>query len=602
VVAPLSDEGYCGPCETIRRKLALESARAKNEKEWIEYQEWKEARQRANAEGPSVIEMVPEVEIMPNGSAIVTNVDRKIGYLDEEGEAPADGRAVAGRFKAKIREEAVENMRRWRGAPWIYVREVLSAAPDAWQDECLHALIESGFQKFALKACKGPGKSCLLAWVILWFLTCFENPKVVCTSITGDNLRDGLWTEISLWRNKSELLKALLEIQSDRIYAKEAKETWFATARTWPKDADKTQQANTLAGIHARNTMVVVDEAGDIPDGVVVAALAHHSTQEPGTVETHLTLIAGNPTRTDGPLWNACTRDSATWWVKEITGDPKDPNRAPRIDMKWAQDQIDTWGADNPWVLVNVFGKFPPIADNKLLGPDIVRKAMEVYIAPATWQNEPRVMGVDVARSLNSDASALCRRQGACVYPFRTWRIPDLMQLCGQLVLEYSKWKADKVFIDVCGMGGGVVDRLRELGLPVVGVDSGAGPADKRFADKRTEMWWAMHLEVKGNSERPRLALPKSAELLAEITAPTTHFNDRGKLKLESKEAMKKRGIPSPNMADALAFTYSEPVFMAREALPASIAHEARISGVGTLISEYDPYSISSVESAYAEA
>jgi hypothetical protein len=153
---------------------------------------------------------------------------------------------------------------------------------------------------------------------------------------------------------------------------------------------------------------------------------------------------------------------------------------------------------------------------------------------------------------------------------------------------EFSQWPASVIFVDMTGLGGGVVDRLRQLGLPAVGVNFGAQAKDQlRFADKRTEMWWDMHLAIKGSGGTPAVALPNDSELLAELCGPVAGFNDRGRLKLESKRSMKERGLPSPDRADALALTWSEPVF-AELTLPGH-TREA-LKGSETYHSDYDPY------------
>lgn len=492
------------------------------------------------------------------------------GYIvRKKGEAPAT--VISGKPMNEQRD-AVVNLRKWRASPVQFVRDVFNAEPDIWQADFLRALAQN--QRLALKACKGPGKTCALAWAIWWFMVCFAHPKILCTSITGDNLRDGLWTELAYWRNKSDMLKALFEWQTERIYAKDHQETWFASARTWSKQADKTQQANTLAGIHALNTMIVVDEVGDVPSGVVAAADASLATQGAGQVEVHKILIAGNPTQTEGPLWDACTKDRALWWVKEITGDPDAPDRAPRISKEWAKQQIDQWGADNPWVLVNVFGKFPPAQADKLLGPDHVRSSMERSSPQMRWADAPRVMGVDVAR-YGDDRSVLVRRQGDVIFPLRTWRNLDLMELSSQIAFEFGSWEADVIFVDETGVGGGVVDRLRQLGLPVIGVNFGSRPRDGRFADRRSEMWWLMADAVKKD-----LCLPGDGDLVVELTGPSFFFNQQGKLRIESKDDLKKRGLMSPDKADAIALTWAEPVGR----LAQQSSREAQVR------SEYNPY------------
>lgn len=486
--------------------------------------------------------------------------------------------------KAERDAKSVDLIRVWRAEPWTFVKDVFGARPDAWQEDFLRALVQHDM--LALKACKGPGKTCVLAWAIWWFFTTHLYPKILCTSITGDNLKDGLWTELAYWRNKSSMLQEMFEWQAERIYAKQHQDTWFASARTWPRGADKNQQATTLAGLHARNTLIVADEVGDIPSGVITAALAHHSTQDPDAKEVHKTLIAGNPTRMEGPLWDACTRDRSKWWVMEITGDPDDLKRAPRIDKEWARSEIEKWGKEHPYVLVNVFGKFPPTQDNKLLGPEIVQKAMRHVVPEAAWRSEPKIMALDVARSLNSDRSVICKRQGSVVFRFKVFRLDDLMELTSQVAFEFSEWKADIIFVDETGLGGGVVDRLRQLGVPVVGVNFGSRARDTRFADKRSEMWWEMSQAIKGSGGLPGLCLPNDTELASELTAPEHRFDRLSKLRLESKEDLKKRGLPSPDIADSLALTFAEPVFR-NMSLSSNV--ENALQG-NRCITEYDPY------------
>src|SRR5262249_4635508 len=147
----------------------------------------------------------------------------------------------------------------------------------------------------------------------------------------------------------------------------------WLSARTWSRTADAQQQSLTLAGLHGDNTCVLLDESGGIPDGVM-------STAE-GTLSTkggeHRIIQAGNPTHPEGPLYRACTNERHLWKLIEITGDPDDQIRSHRISIRWAQEQIEKYGRDNPWVLVNVFGQFPPSSFNTLLGPDQISAAMK---------------------------------------------------------------------------------------------------------------------------------------------------------------------------------------------------------------------------------
>jgi phage terminase large subunit len=459
---------------------------------------------------------------------------------------------------AHAAELAVRNIARWRASPITYVKEVFQATPDVWQGEFLEAVPLN--QRLALKACKGPGKSCGMAWVVWWFMTCFTHPKILATSVTGDNLRDGLWAELAYWRNKSQMTQDLFEWQVERLYAREYPETWFASARTWSKQADKSQQANTLAGIHAKNTLIVLDESGSIPSGVVAAADATLSTHSAdGVPEVHKIIQAGNPTQTEGPLWDACTRDRALWWVKEITGDPDAPDRSPRVSKEWAQSMIDTWGRDNPWVMVNVFGKFPPAQADKLLGVEAVNTAMRRNYVKEVWEDEPLVFGVDVARQ-GDDRSVIFGRQGRIAFRPWTFRNLDLMDLSSRVARLIDEHTPDAVFVDESGIGAGVVDRLIQLGYEIHPVGFGSKANDsKRFVNRRAEMWWNMADWVKAQG-----ALPDLPDLVPELTGPSYWFTGSDKLQLESKDDLKERGLVSPDLADALALTFAVKVVSRR--------------------------------------
>jgi len=447
---------------------------------------------------------------------------------------------------------AASKLREWRERPITFVREVLRAEPDAWQAEVLEAFPTQN--RIAMTACKGPGKSAIEAWCGWNFLLTRPHPKVVCTSITGDNLRDGLWTEFAKWQQNSELLKRAFHWSAERIVAKDHPETWWASARQWSKGADPAQQAHTLAGIHADFVMFIVDEAGGVPDAVMAAAEAGLANADPERGTEAKLLIGGNPTHLDGPLYRANTRERKLWFIVKINSIPGHPKRTPRVSEKWAQEQIDKYGWDSPFVLVNVRGEFPPAQSNALLGVDDATEAAARVIPEVEFADEVRVLGVDVAR-FGDDETVLFPRQGRAAMRPKVFRNIDTMATAGQVAMVLERWKPDGTFIDVTGIGAGVVDRLLQLGFPVIGVDFGGKPLNGKFANRRAEMWFTMADWVKGGG-----CIPDDPTLIGELPAPTYHFTPDGRLALEKKEDMKKRGLQSPNRADALALTFAAPV------------------------------------------
>jgi phage terminase large subunit len=466
-------------------------------------------------------------------------------------------------------------IRAWKDNPERFVRECIGATPDEWQCDVLKAV--GTHQRVALKASKGPGKSTVMAWLLWWFMATRAHPRVIATSISAANLKDGLWTEVSRWRSQSPFLTAAFDWTAERVTAVDHPSTWWASARAWSQSADSTQQSNTLAGVHADHMMFLIDEAGGIPDAVVATAEAGLANADPARGTEAKLIIAGNPTHLSGPLYRACTQERALWWVKEITGDPDDPQRAPRVSIAWAREQIAKYGRDNPWVLVNVFGKFPPGQADTLLGVEEVGLAATRVLTERDYQDEPKVLGVDVAR-FGDDETCIMLRQGRAAFRPKSFRNLDTMETAGQVALVIDKQMPDAVFIDVTGIGAGVVDRLSQLGYPVIGVDFGSRALSGKFANKRAEMWWTMADWVRAGG-----AIPDDATLRSELPGPKYKFTSDGRLLLESKDDMKKRGVPSPNRADALALTFGAPV--ARAGL--------RLGGFGRrpqAARDFDPY------------
>ncbi len=412
----------------------------------------------------------------------------------------------------EIRSRAQTVLQGWLD-PIRFVREHFQVEPDAWQLDALGAFNVS--PRMALKACKGPGKTALLAWLCWYFLFTRPHPNIAATSITKDNLSDNLWKEMAKWRQRSPVLLELFEWTKTRIFAKEFPETWWMSARPWSRSADSSQQADALAGLHADYIMFVLDEAGGIPDAVMASAEAVLSS----CIEGHL-VMAGNPTHLEGPLYRACTKERRLWWVIEITSDPDSPKRTPRVSIEWARQQIEKYGRDNPWVLVNVFGQFPPASLNVLIGADEVAAAMKRYYREYEIGGAPKILGVDVAR-FGDDASVIFPRQGIQAFRPIQHRNIGSLQGAGAVARKWADWDADAVFIDnTGGFGAGWIDQLNQLGRAPIGVCfSERASRAERYANKRAEMAFEAVEWIKRGG-----ALPDSAELAAALTQ-TTYTN-----------------------------------------------------------------------------
>jgi len=456
---------------------------------------------------------------------------------------------------------AAATLRRWREDPVAFVRECLGATPDPWQVDVLRAFPKN--PRVAMTACKGPGKTAVLAWIAWDFLATRPHPKIIATSITADNLSDGLWTEMAKWQKRSPLLSAAFTWTKTSITCNEHPETWFMVARAWPKTGSANEQANTLAGKHADYMLFILDEVGGIPDAVMAAAEAGLTGgQGGGGHEAHI-VIAGNPTHLEGPLHRANTSERSLWHMTHITGDPDDPKRSSRVSAEWARQQIAKYGRDNPYVLVNVFGRFPPASVNALLGPDEVRAAMARVYREDAIAGFAKILGVDVARD-GAARSVLFPRQGLVALPPKVLRNVDSLQGAAQVAWRTREWGgADAVFVDgTGGFGAGWVDQLKVINHPCTSVLFSGKALDPRYANRRAEMWLLMSQWVKEGG-----ALPNEPELVDELTAVTYTFQG-DRLILEPKELVEAKIGRSPDLGDGLALTFAAPVLPRKPATP----------------------------------
>lgn len=468
---------------------------------------------------------------------------------------------------ASVLAQAQANLVRWRNEPQTFFRQVLKFEPDEWQDDGAKGLLDPERPITAFVACKGPGKTRILGGTGWWRLLCFPDAQGGALSITQDNLRDNLWKELAYLRQGNPILEAAFEQTAERIVSRERPETWFLSARSFAKSADANEQANSLAGLHGPYPFWLVDEAGDMAPGVVGGAKGILAVEG----QRGLIVVAGNPTSRDGALYYLASVDRQTR-VIHITGDPDDPKRSPRISREWAESEIAALGRDNPWVMVNILGQFPPVGANQLIGPDIVVAAQQRDVPYLSYMSDAIVWGLDPARSDESgqDEAAMARRQGVLARKFHAWRgmsgtdLGDAVAFLMRQAQDKGEFGGfpDKVFVDVAGVGASAYDRLVHLGWDdvVSPVDFGGRAGDSaKYHNKRAEMWVSMRDWLK---DRPA-CLPNDAVLRAELQAPRFEFrvvNKKTAFILESKDDMKKRGVRSPNRADALALTFAAPV------------------------------------------
>lgn len=429
---------------------------------------------------------------------------------------------------------------RYARAPVAFVREVLGAEPDPWQLEALRAL-SRGETRLSIRSGHGVGKSTFASWVIIWFVCTRAPHKVGVTAPSAPQLFDALWAEMKSWLTRlPEAWRDLFDVTSDRVTLKADPDGCFVTARTARPD-----KPEALAGLHSLHLLFVVDEASGVDEAVFESAGGSMSTA--GAI----TVLLGNPTRSTGHFWRTHNLERERWWTWRVSSAD-----SPRVTKDYVEEVRNRWGEASNQYRVRVLGEFPLADDDTVIPGVLVDEAMARSAIPDATAE---LWGVDVAR-FGSDASVLIKRRGWIVPEMpRRWRGIDLMALAGAIKAEYDITKGSGsrpalIVVDSIGLGAGVVDRLAEQHVPVVGVNvAEAASAAGRFARLRDELW----IRAREWLESKRCQLPRDDALRADLVAPRMKYLSDGKLQVESKVALRSRGFASPDSADAFCLTFA---------------------------------------------
>jgi hypothetical protein len=213
---------------------------------------------------------------------------------------------------------------------------------------------------------------------------------------------------------------------------------------------------------------------------------------------------------------------------------------------------LDIYGEDSDFARVRVYGQFPRVGDVQFIATDVVDRAMGAAVPKI--DEDYLVMGVDVAR-FGSDATVISLRSSNRLVDLVEYRGLDTMMTSSRVAELINRYNPDTVFVDGVGLGAGVVDRLRQLNFQVVDVQSAAAPNDGRYQNKRAEMWGGLKEWLDGN-----VSLLRNEKLRSQLIAVEYGLTVRGKIQLESKADMRKRGLESPDEGDSVALTFAEPI------------------------------------------
>lgn len=424
---------------------------------------------------------------------------------------------------------------------WVLIEKGI----EDWQYEVLEAL-DAGETKVSIRSAVGVGKTALVSWLGLHFVLFRDDVKVIVTSPSFNQLQDGIIPEVRKWAGRLPgWLRDQLDITSERVVRRPEGANNFISFRTARKETPE-----ALQGIHATHVLLLVDEASGVHETVYEAGQGTMSTA--GSVA----VLISNPTRVTGLFYKTHKKLKKLWRTWKVTSFD-----STRVAASFPKQMEATYGLNSQQYKVRVLGEFPEGNADSVIPRLWVEEAAAREILPSA--KELKVWGVDPGRG--GDPTGFCERVGRGVTELKEWYDDNVMLIVGHLKVKWDALAPSQrpvtIFVDVIGLGAGIVDRLEELELPVTAVNVAEFAAMKdRFVRLRAELWHEGRLffERKDcwiNQEIDEALIEKFVEELSE-----TAFKDHssGKLDVESKKDLKSRAVASPNMADAFLMTLAE--------------------------------------------
>lgn len=455
--------------------------------------------------------------------------------------------------------------------------------PDKWAcaflDDLGKEIKDRGFDgqhavepiRFSTASGHGIGKSTLVAWLVKFISDTRPHSKGVVTANTSEQLRTKTWAEVGKWHNIS-ITYHLWDFKASRgamsLTRKNPryKDTWKVDAMT-----ARAENSEAFQGLHAANStpFYIFDEASGIDDKIWEARAGGATDGEP------MSFDFGNPTRNSGYFFENCIGKYAhRYKVRHI-----DSRTVTITNKKLMDDWEKDYGAESDWFKVKVRGMFPSTSSTEFIPRDAVSEAM---LRPLPYDNQaPLIIGVDVAR-YGSDDTVIYPRIGddARSWGYKRYNGLNTVQVVGRIIEVIEDFKklnkrCTGLFVDGGMYGASVVDQLRQLGYGATEVNFGHSAIDKRYRYRADEMWGRLRDNLQ------RLCLPNDIDLNSQLTQRQYgYLAAGGRMHLETKSDMRDRGLPSPDIADALALTYANYI---NYDLGPLVANQGRV------LSEYDP-------------
>lgn len=424
----------------------------------------------------------------------------------------------------------------WQKDPLLAMTQLYGVTPDPQQAEFILKAVQPD-SRIAVKSAQGAGKTSALVWLTFYFLLVLDDCRILITSPSANQLHRVFHAEALKWKAKMpKIFQDFFEITTQRINIK-GKPHIKADLVT----ASAENQEN-LAGGHSENYVILADEASAIEEPVFDVL---QGTLGTGTGRF---IMTANPVRNSGRFYEIFANEKKHWTRLTF-----DAFRSGQINAKWVEEMADFYGEDSDRYRVRVLAQFPRASEEQFIPVHVVDSALARELPPSQYHMYPKIAGVDVAR-FGSDLTVFTIRQGPVVLDITEYDGLDTVEVAARLADYYNKWRPSAIFVDAIGIGAGVFDQAKNIGLPVVEVVVSQRPSDpKQYFNLRSQLWGEMRDWLHNGAVLPT----SNSKVKSQLCSMTYSYNNKLQIQLANKKDMKKLGLESPDIPDSLSLTFA---------------------------------------------
>lgn len=407
-----------------------------------------------------------------------------------------------------------------RKSPSAFSEHFLKVKQYDWQKAVCEDI--AGLHRVVLKAANGSGKTSMVAApLLIWWCSVFPRSQVVTTAGVFRQVRDQLWNQISNW---SSILGGWTINASDLTAPNGSRAIGFST-----------DEPTRFEGWHNDRLLMIFDEAKAIPEGIWHAAERCQPTAW---------LAMSSTGNIDTKFANCFLSPKSTWRKHSVSAyDCQHLVNLPN----YISGKLEEYGRDHPLVRSMIFSEFM-CGDS---GDSVLSQAKLRELRASNPSHTKGLTAAFIDWGGGGDESVIAVRRGNRVEPLIGWVAKDTMSTVGKAINELKAMKVPKemVWADDGGLGRPMNDRMAEQGWPVNRFNFGGKARNQAYMNRGSEAWWNLSRLV----ERGEVILPNDELLDTQLFTRRVKVNSAGKLGLEPKEEMRKRGASSPDRADAVA-------------------------------------------------